>query len=48
MHCLFKALPPMREKVFSSVEADELQQIYEQLYPGQTLTFLLCIGFTKR
>ena len=34
-----KPLPPMREKVFSSVEADELKQIYRQLYPSQTLSF---------
>ena len=34
-----KPLPPMGEKVFSSVEANELKQIYKQLYPGQTLSF---------
>ena len=43
-----KPLPPMREKVFSSMEADELKQIYRQLYPSQTLSFFSLLMHHKK
>ena len=34
-----KPLPPMHEKVLSTLAADRLRKMYEQLYPNITITF---------
>lgn len=35
-----KILLPMHEKVLSTLDADQLQLIYQQLYRDQTISFL--------
>lgn len=38
-----KTVPPMHERVLSSLAANQLQMVYQQLYPNQTISFFSLI-----